>query len=33
MRIALSKGDTHFHWLDEHCPSGVTEEAILGYVH
>jgi hypothetical protein len=22
----------HLHWLDEHCPSGVTEEAILGYV-
>jgi hypothetical protein len=23
----------HFHWLDEHCPDGVSEEAILGYVH
>lgn len=22
---------THFHWLDEHCPDGVNEEAIQGY--
>jgi len=22
----------HFHWLDEGCPAGVNEEAVLGYV-
>jgi len=32
-RCYNSAVQAHFHWLDEHCPSGVTEEAILGYVH
>ena len=32
-RCYNSDVQAHFHWLDEHCPSGVTEEAILGFVH
>jgi hypothetical protein len=33
LRRCYNAGDqVHFHWLDEHCPSGHNEEAILGYV-
>ena len=31
-RCYNSSGQVHFHWLDERCPSGVNEEALLGYV-
>ncbi len=32
-RCYNSGAQVHLHWLDEHCPDGVSEEAILGYVH
>lgn len=31
-RCYNSAAVVHFHWLDEHCPEGYLEEAILGYV-
>ncbi len=31
-RCYNSDAIVHFHWLDEHCPDGVLEESILGYV-
>ena len=31
-RCSSAAAQAPFHWLDEHCPEGVNEEAMLGYV-
>jgi hypothetical protein len=31
-RCYRSDAQVHLHWLGEHCPAGLNEEAILGFV-